>query len=718
MKGVVFTLDAFFALVVAVASISIMLYFFYVPQVSYSFRYSEASSILGQLQNANIASLAQSNRLAAQMVALQNSYSTWPQFGKNSANNAGAQFGPLYPFVSFMFSAPSSIQTGIVADFGNIYFGSGSYIYAVNATTGIKSWSKNVQTPVQTTPAIYNNMLIYANSTNITALNLANGNLIWSANIVAIAGSQVQLSTPIFIYDNKVIFGASSFYAYALYPSNGVLAWSVNIGQQPGSFTGAVGSIAFKTLSNYIGTIVVGSSSASLLYPLKPLSSVSNLAALGNIFYYGVSNYANASYINGTKLFGVSAGSAVQGVNIYNNVVLYQGTSSMLALTPSGSTLWGTTMPFGPAPSGARPVVGGNIVYSVWAGNITAQSLKNGNIIWYYTLPPPSTFSPYLTLAYGKLFAITGNKVIAFGACAAPNLNANASLLYSIATMYVNNQTACAEALASSVYPIYNYSVMVSGNGINTSSGGSATYYGNAYGYITSPALDTPSYSWSFWIYPYAWYPNNGIMGQQNLGSGYPYIYQSSNTSSNYVLIFTNNMSATNSRVGAVLGINKWYHIVAEYDQANKKLNLFVNGRLASSIKEGAPIPHGFSPFYIGYLPLGSVTFNGLISNIQIYGSPLAPQQAGQLYLEGPGGSPISNAGLVAWYPDGCINDVYSMTNTGYISSSCQSLLRPAPLSPKFYNAHVVSRASVPIPIYNEFFNSLYVYNVSVVSWQ
>jgi len=104
MKGVVFTLDALFALIIAVASISIMLYFFYTPQVSYSFRYGEAASILSQLESTNLAYLAQSNRLANQMLALSNTQAaSWPMLHSNNANNAGANFGPAYPFVSFIF---------------------------------------------------------------------------------------------------------------------------------------------------------------------------------------------------------------------------------------------------------------------------------------------------------------------------------------------------------------------------------------------------------------------------------------------------------------------------------------------------------------------------------------------------------------------------------------------------------------------------------------
>jgi len=474
--------------------------------------------------------------------------------------------------------------------------------------------------------------------------------------------------------------------------------------------------LAFKTSSNYIGAIVFSGSAATLLY-LKASASVSPIASLGDIFYYGSSSNADASYINGTPLFSTSAGSQVAGVDIYNNVVIYQGTKSILATTPSGMQLWSEPISYGPAPINASPVVGGGMVYAVWAGNLTAQSLKNGSIIWYYQLPSPLTFSPYLAIAYGRLFAITSNKVIAFGSCNIQNVNSNPSILYTIASLYVNRQTGCAEELASSVYPMYNYTIMVSGKGMNTSGVLSATYYGNTYTYIQNPSLDTPSYSWSFWIYPYSWSPNNGIIGQNSLGNGFPYIYQSSNASSNQVLIFTNNVSAQNSRIGTTINLNSWYHIVAEYSQPSNTLYLYVNGTLVGSKKEAAPVTHGVSPFYIGYLPFGSATFNGLISNVQIYNTVLSPQQVGLLYLSGPSGSPILN-GLIAWYPDGCADDVYALNNTGYIGASCQSLLRSAPLPPKFYNAHVASKISVPMQIYNWFLNSSYIYNVSVISWQ
>ncbi|MGC8662269.1 MAG: LamG-like jellyroll fold domain-containing protein, partial [Candidatus Micrarchaeia archaeon] len=415
------------------------------------------------------------------------------------------------------------------------------------------------------------------------------------------------------------------------------------------------------------------------------------------------------------------------GVDAYNNFVIYQSPASISVLTPSGTLVWEKQLPFGSAPwiyypvvggnpDRAYPIVGNNTIYTVWAGTIAAQNLETGRLVWDYRLSSPySLFSPGIALAYGKLFAIYNNNLIAFGTCAQGA--SSGSLLHVIASMYINNETGCAEALASSVYPMYNYTILISGGGINTSDISDATYYGHNYMNISNPALDTVSYTWSFWMYPYSWNPKNGIMGQQNEGAGYPYIYQSSNTTSSQLLVFTNDMNYSNSTIATPVSLNQWYHVVAEYSNVNDELLLFVNGNLVGSIKQNAPIQRGISAFYVGYLPIGISTFNGLISNLQIYSTALNQSQVGILYREGPTGSPLVN-GIVAWYPTGCGNDYYSLNNTGQIPVSCRSLLRQVPLPPTYYNSHVISKASVPISVYNWYTHSSQIYNVSVISWQ
>jgi outer membrane protein assembly factor BamB len=724
MKGIVFTLDAIFALIVAIASISIMLYFFYTPQSSYSFKYSEASSVMSKLLSTNMSYLAESSNLASQILYQSEAFaSTWSQAYNNPAGNAGSSYGPGSPMLSFVFAAPSNIQTGIVADYGNIYFASGTSIYAVNAATGIKSWSKNTESTVSTTPALYDNMLIYANATNLNAVNAANGSMVWSANTVALSGSQITLTSPILIYNGKAIFGASNYYVYAFYANNGTLSWSNYTGSSVTSFAELYGAIAFRTTSNNIGVIVPANNAAKTMFTETIAAQVSNVAAINNTFYYGSGSNANSTYINGIKRFGTSAGSVVQGVDVYNNIVIYQGLKTMIATNPSGSELWGISSSFGPAVSGAVPVIGGGLVYNVWSGNLTAQNLSSGNLEWSYSLPPTYTFSPNLSLAYGKLFAISGNKVLAFGTCYVPMQQSisNSSVLNVAASLYINNETGCAEALANSVSPISNYSITVSGPGAPpTGYIKGATYVGNNnYIYIGNyQGIETNAYSWSFWIYPYSWNTNNGIIGQQNFSAGYPYVYQSSNLSTPYRIVFSKNMSLAGYTVGAAVGLNSWYHIVVTSNYVTGIMSIYVNGKLMQqSKKESPPISRSKSPFYIGYLPMGSLSFNGLISDVQIYNTTLSPSQAAQLYLQGIDSPPLSNANLLAWYPSGCANNLYSLNYSGYIGNSCTSLIRNGPLPVTFSNAHEISRVNTPMPLFNSILNKTYIYNVSVYSW-
>ncbi len=724
MKGIVFTLDSIFALIIAIASISIMLYFFYTPQSSYSFRYSEASSVMNKLLSTNMSSLAVSSKLASQIISQSDAFaSAWPQARKSPAGNAGSGYGPEYSMLSFVFAASSNIQTGIVADYGNIYFASGANVYAVNATTGSQSWSKNAGSAVTGTPALYNNMLIYANATNLDAVNAANGSMVWSANTVALAGYQITSTSPILLYNGKVIFGASDYYVYAFYANNGTLAWSNYTGSSVTSMAGLYNSIAFRTTSNNIGVIVPASNAAKTLFIRTMSAQISNVAAINNTFYYGAGSYANATYISGAKGFSTSAGSIVQGVDAYNKIIIYQGLRTMLETNPYGAVLWSSSSSYGPAVTGAMPVIGGGLVYTVWSGNLTAQNVTTGNIAWSYSLPQPYTFSSNLTIAYGKLFAISGNKVLAFGSCYVPKQASlsNASVLNTVASLYINNETGCADALANAVSPMSNYSISVSGKGLPaTGYIKGATYLGNNnYISITNyQSLETNAYSWSFWMYPYAWNTNNGIIGQQNLSAGYPYIYQSSNLSTTYRLVFSNNMSKSGYTLGAAVGLNSWYHVVVTSNYVTGITSLYINGKLMQqSKKESPPIARQHSPFYIGYLPGSAFSFNGLIADVQIYNDTLSPAQAAQLYLQGIDSPPLSNANLLAWYPSGCANDLYALNYSGYIGTSCTQLLRNGPLPITFSNAREISRVSIPMPLFNSMLNRTYLYNVSVYSW-
>ncbi|MCL4399499.1 LamG domain-containing protein [Candidatus Parvarchaeota archaeon] len=76
-----------------------------------------------------------------------------------------------------------------------------------------------------------------------------------------------------------------------------------------------------------------------------------------------------------------------------------------------------------------------------------------------------------------------------------------------------------------------------------------------------------------------------------------------------------------------------------------------------------APTP----PFAIGTdYNYNSRYFNGKIEDVQAYNYSLSPSEVYRIYSEGLGGSPISNTGLIGWWPlDGNPNDYSGNNNNG-----------------------------------------------------
>ena len=81
---------------------------------------------------------------------------------------------------------------------------------------------------------------------------------------------------------------------------------------------------------------------------------------------------------------------------------------------------------------------------------------------------------------------------------------------------------------------------------------------------------------------------------------------------------------------------------------------------------------------------------NGNLANVQIYNSSLSAAQAAQLYHEGISGMPLSNTGLVGWWPlDGNANDYLVYANGGTANSIV------------FSNAQIAIAATGSMPVAN-----------------
>ena len=115
-----------------------------------------------------------------------------------------------------------------------------------------------------------------------------------------------------------------------------------------------------------------------------------------------------------------------------------------------------------------------------------------------------------------------------------------------------------------------------------------------------------------------------------------------------------------------------WHLLVFTYPGGTEpvKTYVYIDGvvtkninNITSNIQVGAG-----TNAYIGY---GTTNFFlGDIADVQLYSINLTSSQVNALYSEGIGGAPLSNAGLVGWWPlDGNANDYSGNNNNGVATS-------------------------------------------------
>ncbi|MEM0159915.1 MAG: PQQ-binding-like beta-propeller repeat protein [Candidatus Micrarchaeaceae archaeon] len=717
MKAIIFTLDAVFALIIASISISILLYVSYITPTPYTLHYSEAASIMQELSSTTISSIASANPLAYSIVQQSNGENeTWPMQMKNAYGDAGNPYGPIEPLLYVVFTANSPITTPVIADYGKLFFASSNVLYAVNATTGSLAWIKSTQTSVSGSPAVYDGVLFYSNTSDIVAVNAQNGAQVWSTNAL----SGVALSAPIQVYAGKLLLGAINNNLYAVYANNGTVAWSISVGAPPASIVAVGGSIAVRTTSNMVALISGTSNSMVVAWSKSFPTSTTPLASIGNAFMYGVGTYANATYTDGSQAFSYSTGQIVNGTTAYGGAVAYQLRNGDGMLTQNGAGIWSSVMPssFGYAYPAAEPVLSNGFLYTLWSNNtIVAQNTSTGSIVWHTSIPKQfiggnGALMPQIALAYGRLYAIANNKVLAYGSC---NANANDNILHAAAQLYINGDGGCATSLADYMRPMANYSILINSTyapGMKAASFNGASSYINLLGNAT---LMSNSYTWAFWIKPSTWNANAMIIGENTNAAGAPYLEEQVNATSDRYQ-FSINGSAAHGTVYAKASVGNWQFVVVEYSITTESMYIYVNGSLISMQKKilTTRTPGNIT---VGWSPIAGY-FAGSIADLQIYNTGLSAQQVEQLYLQGVGGGPIDTQNLVAWYPlEGNANDYSAkqVVNTGYdVSISyLPSGYMPITLS----NAFEISKSSVSMPLENASGFSR-MYNVGVYTWR
>lgn len=120
---------------------------------------------------------------------------------------------------------------------------------------------------------------------------------------------------------------------------------------------------------------------------------------------------------------------------------------------------------------------------------------------------------------------------------------------------------------------------------------------------------------------------------------------------------------------GYILNTGVWYQIVGTYDKslASNNIQVYVNGVfVGGNTQTGGIVDDGSDIVTTEY----SGTYNGFISNVQIYNASLDSSAIQSLYVEGIGGAPVSPQYLVGWWPlNGDAKDYSGNNNNGAATS-------------------------------------------------
>ena len=710
MKAVIFTIDAIFAMIIAGVAITMLLYFSYTPQTPFLASSSDTRAILNTLSATTVAQIAPANYAARQII---NQYvsrsSSWTQYAGDYGNSSSQSILQSQS-ISFMYHLPYPGTLQPVAGYGNIYLASGNEIIAINASSGVRAWETSIPSDIGSI-ALYNNMLIYWNSSSsVAALSAKTGAALWSNKTKSMPIS------PILVYGKYGIFGTSSNAMDFYNLDNGSLANKYILSNNP-SFNSIYlsvlngGSIISRTSYNGLAmsglSVSGGSAGMQILYQQPPVltPATTNPATSQGLVAFGSKTEECASYSNTIQAFCFSPGmGTVYAVSSAGSMFLYQTVNSMVAISASGSAsslIWSQPFDFAASPD-VPPVMSSTNVYSAWSnGEIVAQNLSTGSTFW-------TTQSPYgpisgMILAYGRLYAVSGQELIAYGGCQG---NSQSSVLLTAADLYAGSNGACADSLLNSVYQMSNYTMILN----STIQGGQKLPYFNG---VNSYILDNitnlptePQFTVTAWVNPSRIQPSgcNSECGVVSFGNrkcpGLGRMLGLNNYDPTNGLMYVSMSSWCQNFIpspGPEVKDNQWNFIAMVMNGAS--VTLYANGQSMSGnliTIPGAIVSENLSIGMQGYpgSAFPANTFNGSIADVQIYSSPFTSNQVSELYHEGVSGGPLASQGLSSWWPlDGNANDYGPNNNTGYPTNIVYRYSGYRPSS--YLNSFSTSKASV-----------------------
>ena len=177
---------------------------------------------------------------------------------------------------------------------------------------------------------------------------------------------------------------------------------------------------------------------------------------------------------------------------------------------------------------------------------------------------------------------------------------------------------------------------------------------------VATPALSPNSVTVSEWIYalPFASGQVTEYMAAK-VGSWQAAILSSSQDSYTYNAVFYYAGGPQAPVTSRTLYTGTWYNIAFEYNATSGVERIFVNGTVsaATTLTPNTPIEAGNGIADFGGSESG-FSFDGYVSNIQVYNTSLDTNSVKALYIAGIGSDPINLQHIAGWWPmDGNTND-------------------------------------------------------------
>ena len=732
LKGFVFTLDAFFALIVAVASVSILMYVHFSSTLLYTAPSAEASSILQNLLQTSVLTASSGNLYASYLLNgwNGNAYS-WPQFSHDQYHSSNTSYGPKAGYLLYIFKAANTITPVVAVDRGIAAFAAGFHLYAINATNGgvVSTYPLISAATIPVAPVIYKNEIIYATSGGyINAVSVSNSFVqLWSRSMGAAA------TTPLQIENNYLVFGISNS-IYLLNPANGTTAATVALpvssqAQPPayvnGEFIISTGSAGTQ---NYVYSyaLTTGGTLTNVWSYTLTTSQTSQPVVNGTAIAVGSGSALYVLTLGGSLIKQNTLPNAqIVGVASSTNNFCVETVNAIYSFSPSGNTIF--SYPTQADSQNSVPSISLPMLYTLVSGtNFQGYNLQTGMNVWNITLPSASSYTGYsnIALAYGNAYVPNGNTLYVFGTYEA---QPGDSLLQSIAGMYMNNQSAYANLMLNRIYNSTNTGIFI--NSTYAPSLETASFRGQS-AVVTAPisvtAIPPSQGTVSIWINK-MWANNDGAThGVLGLGGYYSAPGDSADYNSfqifkwsgngNWIFRIWSPSSACDINIpdSAISG-NTWHQITSEWGNSISGLKVWIDGSAPQTCSQSSfPANWALNTLYMGE-GYGNTFMNGFMADVQIYNTALKPSQVMQLYQMGMYGIPPNMTNLVGWWPlNGDFNDYSGHYNLGTPTNVVYQNSNTLPLSLK--NAFQISKATAPLSITSNGVGRFY--NVSVVSWR